>query len=87
MPLYEYHCSSCDQTYELLQKVDAAKTAPCDCGGLGERIMSAFVAKGISPDANDFYQGERNPAKRAKMRSSEMIQQLSGKPKPVLSDS
>ena len=44
MPLYEFHCPSCDKVLEVIMKVeDMPDTYQCpDCGTLANRIVSAF---------------------------------------------
>ncbi len=42
MPLYDYHCSRCDATVELLHGIDdETKRTHDDCGGPLERRFSA----------------------------------------------
>jgi putative FmdB family regulatory protein len=42
MPLYEYHCTKCDQTFEQRQRFDDAPLESHDgCGGPVERLLSA----------------------------------------------
>ena len=45
MPLYEYHCPSCDLTFEVLTSLsEASKKKPCpECGRRAPRIVSAFA--------------------------------------------
>ncbi|MBI3304203.1 MAG: zinc ribbon domain-containing protein [Deltaproteobacteria bacterium] len=45
MPLYEYHCPSCDLTFEVLTSLsEALKKKPCpECGRRAPRIVSAFA--------------------------------------------
>jgi len=42
MPLYEYKCSGCGKTFEVIQKFsdEPLKTHP-ECGGPAERLLSA----------------------------------------------
>ncbi|HUZ76066.1 MAG TPA: zinc ribbon domain-containing protein [Chloroflexota bacterium] len=44
MPLYEYHCSACHSTFELLRDM-AAASEPAPCGECGE---STHVARRIT---------------------------------------
>lgn len=46
MPLYEYHCESCEKVFEALRSLrESDKPAPCtDCGRDGERIMPTTFA-------------------------------------------
>jgi putative FmdB family regulatory protein len=42
MPLYEYQCSSCGQTFEVLQRFsDLPLTSHEGCGGSVKRLLSA----------------------------------------------
>jgi putative FmdB family regulatory protein len=57
MPLYEYHCPSCDLTFEVLTLLsEAAKKKPCpECGRRAPRIVSAFA---IASGGNGHHDGE-----------------------------
>lgn len=49
MPVYEYHCKSCDDRFELRQKfADLPATVCLSCGGSVEKLISstAFSLKG-----------------------------------------
>ena len=49
MPIYEYRCQECQQTFEEWQKDFADRQVPCPvCGGKAERLISSssFVLKG-----------------------------------------
>ena len=49
MPIYEYRCQECQQTFEEWQKDFTERQVPCPvCGAKSERIMSntSFVLKG-----------------------------------------
>jgi putative FmdB family regulatory protein len=57
MPLYEYHCSKCDKTFELIQKFsDEPLTVHENCGGAVERLLSApaFQLKGTGWYITDY---------------------------------
>ena len=57
MPLYEYRCSKCDKTFEVIRKFsDAPLTEHPDCGGHVERLLSApaFQLKGTGWYATDY---------------------------------
>ena len=42
MPLYEYHCNKCGESFEVLQKFsDEPLTTHAKCGGPVERLLSA----------------------------------------------
>lgn len=60
MPLYEYHCSKCDKTFEVIQKFsDSPLTEHEDCGGAVERLLSApaFQLKGTGWYVTDYGKG------------------------------
>lgn len=60
MPLYEYHCSKCDKTFEVIQKFsDSPLTEHEDCGGSVERLLSApaFQLKGTGWYVTDYGKG------------------------------
>lgn len=49
MPIYEYRCQECQQTFEEWQKDFTERQTPCPvCGGKAERLISSssFVLKG-----------------------------------------
>ena len=57
MPLYEYHCSKCDKTFEVIQKFsDEPLTEHEGCGGRVERLLSApaFQLKGTGWYVTDY---------------------------------
>jgi len=41
MPIYEYRCQSCEDTFEVLQKFSDEPLTSCEkCGGKLERLLS-----------------------------------------------
>ena len=56
MPIYEYYCLTCDDTFELLTSLsDAAKKKPCHaCGRKAPRTVSAFA---IASGGNGHHEG------------------------------
>lgn len=49
MPLYEYQCKSCNNTFEIRQKFSDAPASSCpSCGGEVEKLISqsGFALKG-----------------------------------------
>ena len=49
MPIYEYQCASCEQTFEYMQRISDAPKSDCErCGGDLERLISntSFQLKG-----------------------------------------
>src|ERR1019366_644396 len=57
MPLYEYRCSKCEKTFEVMRKFsDPPLTEHENCGGALERLLSApaFQLKGTGWYASDY---------------------------------
>lgn len=75
MPLYEYHCTHCNENTELLQKIsDApAKTCPhCNHDNLVKQISStSFQLKGGGWYVTDFKDKKENKATAQKTEKSE----------------
>jgi putative FmdB family regulatory protein len=44
MPLFEYHCESCDQTFEKLSKTQENATPCPDCKQEAAKVVSVFAA-------------------------------------------
>lgn len=47
MPLYDFHCSTCDKTFELLTKASSTPVCP-ECGSSMEKQVSCPTAPGQS---------------------------------------
>ena len=47
MPLYDFHCNSCNKTVELLAKAGSTPACPA-CGGPMEKQLSCPAAPGQS---------------------------------------
>ncbi|MEI7903826.1 MAG: zinc ribbon domain-containing protein [Candidatus Firestonebacteria bacterium] len=62
MPLYEYECNKCLNTFEVLQRKNVIKEKCPSCGGVSRKKMSAagFVFKGSGFYVND-YKGKKEP--------------------------
>jgi len=100
MPLYEYRCSKCEKTFEVIQKfADAPLIEHEACGGTVQRLMSApsFHLKGSGWYATDYAKdgkpgsesSSENKNGEAKPKDSESIESKSTetKSKPVPSES
>lgn len=71
MPLYEYKCSSCGETFEVRQKFsDEPLTVHEKCGGPVERLisLSSLKFKGTGWYVTDYAKGngKSQPAKEGK---------------------
>ncbi len=70
MPIYEYHCSACDQEIEVIQKMSDAPLKKCpECGKnkLTKLVSAAgFKLKGTGWYETDFKGGNKKAEKPAK---------------------
>jgi putative FmdB family regulatory protein len=74
MPLYEYHCSKCDKTIEVIRRFsDPPLTEHEECGGTLERLLSApaFQLKGTGWYLTDYGKGGTKPAPASDGKSGE----------------
>ncbi len=66
MPLYEYRCAKCAQTFEVIQKFSDQPVAEhAGCGGAVERLVStsALLFKGSGWYKTDYAGHGKDPAK------------------------
>ena len=66
MPLYEYRCENCNETFEVRQKfADEPLTAHEKCGGKAKRLLSApgLHFKGSGFYITDYAKSGSSPAK------------------------
>jgi len=57
MPIYEYHCGTCNKNLEIIQKMSDPPQKKCpDCGGKIEKLLSssAFHLKGTGWYKTDY---------------------------------
>ncbi len=62
MPLYEYKCSTCGSSLEILQKVNEPRLEKCPkCGGLLKKVLSppALQFKGSGWYVTDYARNEK----------------------------
>ena len=75
MPIYEYKCEGCGETFEVIQKfADEPVTVHEKCGGHVHRLMSApaFQFKGTGWYVTDYAKGgTTKPSKSEKSDSSD----------------
>ena len=74
MPLYEYRCTSCKSTFEVIQKFSDHPLRKCkECSGKLEKIISrsSFMLKGKGWFADDYGKGSgaRNSTKETSSSS------------------
>ena len=68
MPLYEYQCSKCGKTFELMRKFsDPPVTVHDECGGAVEQLLSApaFQLKGTGWYITDYAKKDSTSATKA----------------------
>jgi putative FmdB family regulatory protein len=86
MPLYEYSCSRCGKTFEVIQKfVDEPLTVHEGCGGKVQRLLSppALQFKGTGWYVTDYGRNgssyaSRDPKERAGSKSRATAEPASG---------
>jgi putative FmdB family regulatory protein len=74
MPLYEYQCSKCKKTFEVIQKFsDEPLKKHEGCGGKVQRLMSApaFHLKGSGWYVTDYAGGGKKPTETETSPSTE----------------
>ena len=74
MPLYDYRCDKCGETFEVLQKFsDAPLETHEGCGGHVERLLSAptLQFKGTGWYVTDYAKGGHSPPTSSNGHSSE----------------
>jgi putative FmdB family regulatory protein len=75
MPLYEYHCSKCAKTFEVMRKFsDPPLIEHEGCGGALERLLSApaFKLKGTGWYATDYAKsGAKAPSEAAETKADD----------------
>ncbi len=82
MPLYEYRCHRCGQTFEVLQKFsDEPVSVHEDCGGEVERLIStsSFQLKGSGWYATDYPRNGKSSSAPANATPEFKAAQASGK--------
>lgn len=67
MPIYEYGCDQCRETFEISQKISEAPLGACPkCGGPVQKLISrtSFQLKGGGWYATDYKKSGSNPASK-----------------------
>lgn len=89
MPLYEYKCEGCGETFEVIQKfVDEPLTVHEKCGGHVNRLMSApsFQFKGTGFYSTDYAKGNVSGPPKHDSSNSDSPKSESGKSESGKSD-
>lgn len=64
MPIYEYRCEECNNTFELLESFSAEPIKKCvECGGEARRVISSssFILKGSGWYLTDYARKKEAP--------------------------
>src|SRR5215468_6258550 len=83
MPLYDYRCHQCGETFEVMQKFsDEPLKTHENCGGELERLISApaLQFKGTGWYVTDYGKGGKSPAKSGSGSNSESKPAETAKP-------
>lgn len=94
MPIYEFECTTCKRTQEILQKVNDTPVSVCpECGGQMRKLISAtsFVLKGEgwyvtdypSKDRKNAVESEKSEGKPAQATDKSATDKTTGESKPV----
>ncbi|MEQ1883844.1 MAG: FmdB family zinc ribbon protein [Bryobacteraceae bacterium] len=82
MPLYEYQCSKCGKTFELMRKFsDPPVTVHEECGGTVEQLLSApaFQLKGTGWYVTDYAKsGNKGAGAKPETKSESKTESSSG---------
>ncbi len=73
MPLYEYKCNSCDETFEVLQRISAEPLTQCiHCKGDVEKMISvsSFQFKGSGWYITDYKSRKSRPESSSSAKAS-----------------
>ena len=84
MPIYEYRCTSCGHTLEVIQKVNDKPLKKCtECSGALEKLISrsAFQLRG-GGWYNEGYGGQGKPSSSSPTSSSPTSSSPEPAPKP-----
>jgi putative FmdB family regulatory protein len=90
LPIYEYKCEGCGETFEVIQKfADEPLTVHQKCGGHVHRLMSApsFQFKGSGWYVTDYAKGNTSGPPKSESGKTESGQSESGKSESSKSES
>jgi putative FmdB family regulatory protein len=74
MPIYEYKCTSCNDQFEVTQKITDDPLSTCEhCGGELKRLITntSFVLKGSGWYVTDYPSPERKKAMEEAKKATE----------------
>ena len=84
MPIYEYQCENCSNTFEVFHKIEEEVHPVCPkCLGRARRIISApnFILKGSGFYVNDYPSESRKKGEKAEKATGKPASE-SSKPEP-----
>ena len=65
MPTYEYQCTKCDHSFEVVRRITEEPLTKCEkCGGKVRKVVSpvGIVFKGSGFHINDYRKPDKSPA-------------------------
>ena len=77
MPMYDYRCHQCGETFEVIQKfADEPLKTHEGCGGEVERLISlpALQFKGTGWYVTDYGKGGKSPASSSESKADKMAE-------------
>ncbi|MBF0337141.1 MAG: zinc ribbon domain-containing protein [Nitrospirae bacterium] len=89
MPIYEFECTTCKRTQEMLQKVNDTPVSVCpECGGQMRKLISptSFVLKGEGWYVTDYPSKDRKNAvesEKSEGKPTETTDKTTGESKPA----
>lgn len=89
MPIYEYECSNCENTFEIMQRFSDEPLKECPkCKGQLKKLIShtSFVFKGTGWYVTDYASPERKKAMEAEKKASESTEKKEKKKETVAAD-
>jgi putative FmdB family regulatory protein len=69
MPIYDYHCSHCGQTTEVIHGIDASGPRFCPVCGAEGTLRKAFVAPTVHFKGSGWAKKDRSSASGARARA------------------
>src|SRR5215510_6505081 len=69
MPIYDYSCSNCGQTTEVIHGIDAAAPRFCPVCGAEGTLRKTFAAPAVLFKGSGWAKKDRSSASRAKVKS------------------
>ena len=86
MPIYEFHCVTCEMAFEALMPIGASSNDCPQCAGVAEKVQSSFSARTVSKSKKLTKQDARNKKHEVKLPDGVMRPNFELGPAPPLPD-